>query len=416
VRRFRCDRQEFAGALGDAGTLLPIAIALVIQNGMNPTAIFLFTGLAYLGVGVYYRLPIPVQPLKAVAATVLAMGASPSLLVAAGIWMGALELLLAWTGMADRLSRVFTLPVVRGIQVAIGLFMVKSGWHMVAGSQFLPGGSGLAAGMPGRGVPTGILVAVPAAFLLLGLMTNRRLPASLVLLGAGVVLGGIVGGPAQLRAALHGPSWPAPALPTAGELVTALPLLVLPQLPLTLGNAVVCTAATARDYFGGAANRVTPRALCASQGLVNLLGSMFGALPVCHGAGGLTAHVRFGARTGGAPILLGLVFLGVALVPGASALVFLIPPAVLGVLLMYIGIEHALLMNDLLGNREGLFTCLSVGAAAVATGRIDVAFLLGIAVAWWLPRSGAFQEPPFKPGPSCPGEGLCAHLVGTPGS
>src|SRR3546814_14007024 len=90
----------------------------------------------------------------------------------------------------------------------------------------------------------------------------------------------------------------------------AFSLLVLPQLSLTLSNAVVLTALIAGDYFGHRAAHVTPVRLSVTSGLANLLLTQFGALPMCPGAGGLAAHYRFGARRGTAPLRLGLVQIG----------------------------------------------------------------------------------------------------------
>src|SRR3989337_3705411 len=106
-----------------------------------------------------------------------------------------------------------------------------------------------------------------------------------------------------------GPRLSVPGLPEPSQLLTAFVVLVIPQLPLTLGNAVIACADTARGYFRQDADRVTHRSLLISKGLANIFAGGIGGMPVCHGAGGLTAHYRFGARTGGATILLGAALL-----------------------------------------------------------------------------------------------------------
>jgi len=98
-------------------------------------------------------------------------------------------------------------------------------------------------------------------------------------------------------------------LPTARELSTAFILLVIPQVPLTLGNAVVATSDAARLYFDRRASKVTYKALSISMGLANTAAGLLGGMPVCHGSGGLTAHYRFGARTGGSNLMIGTVCL-----------------------------------------------------------------------------------------------------------
>jgi MFS superfamily sulfate permease-like transporter len=124
----------------------------------------------------------------------------------------------------------------------------------------------------------------------------------------------------------------------------AFSLFVLPQLSLALTNAVVLTAPIAGDYFGERAAHVTPARLSITSGLANLMLTPFGALPMCHGAGGLAAHYRFGARSGTAPLVLGLVLLAFALLPGGLGLAALaaIPAAGLGALLLRASGELAL--------------------------------------------------------------------------
>jgi MFS superfamily sulfate permease-like transporter len=94
-----------------------------------------------------------------------------------------------------------------------------------------------------------------------------------------------------------------------GEVWRAVELAVVPQLPLTLTNAVIVTAALCRDLFPERAGRATVRNLALTSGAMNLLLAPFGAMPMCHGAGGVAAQHRFGARTGLAPVLLGMVLL-----------------------------------------------------------------------------------------------------------
>ncbi|MBI1819313.1 MAG: hypothetical protein HYR81_03180 [Nitrospirae bacterium] len=123
--------REIGGGLGDLGILLPLAILLITNNGLSPAAVFIFVGLHYLITGYYFKIPLPVQPLKAVAVTALAMGATPRLVGTAGILMGGILLILAFGNLASLLGKIFTRPVIRGIQLAIGLFLVKQGLSLM---------------------------------------------------------------------------------------------------------------------------------------------------------------------------------------------------------------------------------------------------------------------------------------------
>ena len=115
---------------------------------------------------------------------------------------------------------------------------------------------------------------------------------------------------------------------------------------------------------------MTPKRLSITSGLANLLLTPFGALPMCHGAGGLAAHYRFGARSGTAPLVLGLVLFTLAMLPGGFGLVMLaaIPAAALGALLLMAAGELAL-TKRLFDGRPSCWPVIAVTAGA--TGWFD---------------------------------------------
>jgi sulfate permease, SulP family len=129
---------DVAGAFGDVGVLFPIAIALITLNHLNPTALFLVAGLTYCLAGWYFQIPIAVQPFKAVAAIALALSLSPSTVASAGLLMGLLLLLVGITNLAGWMAKLFTLPIVRGIQLGLGLVLARDGWRLVMGSRSGP--------------------------------------------------------------------------------------------------------------------------------------------------------------------------------------------------------------------------------------------------------------------------------------
>ncbi len=108
IGSYRFNRSEFAGSLGDLGTLIPLSIGLVTINGLSFSSVFLWVGLFYLLSGVYYNLPIPVQPLKLVSAIAIAFPEKISLPVisATGLLFGGALILLAFTGLIDWLARL----------------------------------------------------------------------------------------------------------------------------------------------------------------------------------------------------------------------------------------------------------------------------------------------------------------------
>jgi SulP family sulfate permease len=361
---FLCSWSEISGAFGDLGILLPLAVSLITVNGFPATAVFFGIGVAYILTGLFYRLPLPIQPLKAVSAIAIAYGLSTAVVVAAGWWMGLILLFLAVTHAWSWLDKWFTRPVIRGIQLGLALLLVQSGVALASRPQVVPGGEERVITLAIGTLPAGWLVALVAAGLLIWALRQRRWPASLTVLAFGVLVALTVGGGTRLMGHIRlAMTFPRPAMPAAGDMAQALFLLVLPQLPLTLGNAVYATVDTAQTYFGTRAQRVNPRNLLTTMGIAQLLAALFGGVPVCHGSGGLTAHYRLGARSGTAPVLMGLLCLALALFVDGNALpiLALIPYPILGTLLIFVGIQHGLLARDLRGWEEWAVAGLTAG-------------------------------------------------------
>ncbi len=361
MSRFRFTLSELSGALADLGVLLPLALALIMLNGVNATSAFAVIGLAYLLNAFAYRLPIPVQPLKSLAATALALGLAPGVVNAGAWWMAMIFLGLALTNAARSIAVLFPKPIVRGIQLGLALLLMNSAWTLIR-PQGCPDPFDLWLVLGGLAV-LGLLVLV------------RRDWASLGVIAFGVATALARSG---LPALTFAPALPVPTLPAMSDLGPALWLLALPQIPLSLANSVFSTEDAARQYFAQAAEHVTPRRLLATMGLGNLAAALFGGVPVCHGCGGLTAHYRLGARTGGAPLMLGTFFLLVGLLGGKTLLPILqlIPFPILGVLLAYVGAQHALLARDLNGRGEWL-PALTVALVAWLTRNLAIGFAAG---------------------------------------
>lgn len=379
-KAFRFDRVELAGSFGDLGTLLPIVVAMILINRLSPTLVFLSFGLFYLVTGYFYRLPVPVQPLKAVGAIAIAYPAqiTESVIGAAGVIFGALLLFLALTGLVDKLARFFTQAVVRGIQLALGLVFLRKGVQLIVDPNlFLFGAAGRLADYP-----MNMILGVGVFALVLWLLDNRRLPASIAALIVGIVAGLALGG-LDGRGFSFGPTPIRWIAPSANDWWVALVMLILPQIPLTIGNACVGTADTCNVLFPGDSRlkRTGAGNFALTMGLANLPTGFLGGVPMCHGTGGLAAHYRFGARTGGAPIMIGAIFVVLALAFGEAGLTLLslIPNSVLGVLLIFAGLELCPLVRSLKTNEE-YFVALLISGIALSVPNMAWAFLVGIGV------------------------------------
>jgi MFS superfamily sulfate permease-like transporter len=261
--------------------------------------------------------------MKAVAAVLLTVGISPAGLAASGVMIGVALLVLGLTGWITRLARVVPQSVLAGLQAGLGLALALVSFNLMA---------------------TAPVIAMVTLGLLLGFLLAPRYPSAVIGLIAAIVLAQVLDVPGMQFGTMAPVAFSIPSLPSLAEMQRAFSLFVLPQLSLTLTNAVVLTALIAGDYFGERAAHVTPARLSITSGLANLLLTPLGALPMCHGAGGLAAHYRFGARSGTAPLLLGVALLAFALLPGGLGLATLagIPAAGLGALLLMASGELAL--------------------------------------------------------------------------
>jgi SulP family sulfate permease len=370
-------RVEFAGSLGDLGTLIPLSIAMIVINGLNATAVFLLVGLFYIGSGLYYRLPMPVQPLKAVAAIAIASGMDASTIAASGYLMGIILLLIAITGVVDNLAKLFTKSIVRGIQLGLGLILLGKGIEFISKDALLMNGG--AGSVLFWNLSLNTLVGMLGVLLVVLLLSSKRLPAAIAVILFGIAISVFSGGLNEL--AIDVGFVPVSLfMPGQTMLLNALFLLVIPQIPLTIGNAVIATADTARTLFGEEkTKRSTFKSLSTSMGIANLGAGALGGMPMCHGAGGLAAHYRFGARTGGSNLMIGAVFVIIAVVFGkmAISLFGLIPNSILGVLLLFAGLELAMLIKDVTEKKD-LFVVFFIAGIALATTNMGIAFIAGM--------------------------------------
>ncbi len=386
---------ELAGSLGDLGTLVPLAVGMIMVNGLSPTGLFLTVGLLYILGGLYYGVPIAVQPMKVIAAYAVASACTASQVTTSGLLIGVILLLLGSTGLVDKLSKVVPLAVVRGVQLSTGLLLLSRGVGFVAGNSGLQLANGGAEpwltvsslSLLGLSVPFSLVLGAIFLAVTLLLLDNRKFPAGLVVVLGGLLVGALLTtseGFETIRFGLHLPSLLPFGMPTQTDLGFVLIALVLPQLPMTLGNAVIANRDLSNQYFPQGKKRVTDRALCVSMGLANCFAFLVGGMPVCHGAGGLAAHYRFGARTIGSNIFIGTIFLLLAIFLGKGGLaaVRLLPLGVLGVLLMFAGAQLALTIMDL-KDRPGLFTALVMAGIALASN-LAWAFCVGLMLAWFL--------------------------------
>jgi hypothetical protein len=378
----RFDRQEVSGAFGDLGTDLPLLVGVIVAAGLDAGTVFLLFGALQIATGLLYRLPMPVQPLKAVAAIVIAQRIGGGVLAAGGLAIGAFMLVLAATGTLEGIARIVPKPVVRGIQAGLGLQLSQ-----LALTRFVP-----------QDGASGYVLAAIAFVIVLVLLGNRRVPPALVLVPFGLIWAAItwpagVASPFAVTAPHVAPVWPA-----HGEWLQGILLLALPQIALSLGNSVLATRQIATDLFP---DRVPPSVtrIGLTYAAMNLTAPALGGIPVCHGSGGMAGHYTFGGRTGGSVIIYGSFFIlsSLALSGDASVFARLFPAAILGVLLLFEGVALLALLRDLMDDSRALKTALLCGLAAVSLPYGYVVALVGGTVLWHIAQRRARSEPSVVP-------------------
>jgi MFS superfamily sulfate permease-like transporter len=322
----RYDRFELAGAFGDLGTLIPFLVGYITINRMDPVGVLVAFGLFKIFAGLYFKTPVPIQPMKAIGTAAISHPAAitQGAIWASGLFTGVLWLVMGLTGAVTWIARITSRPIVHGLVLGLGLGFIVEGVRMMQGDALLA------------------VVAVAGTFLLL---SYERVPAMLILLGFGVTVE-VMREPSLLselgRVSFH-LRLPEFALTKIGweDLATGVLVLGLPQVALTLGNAVIATVEENNSLFPD--RPITVRAIAVDHGVMNLVGTSLGGVPMCHGAGGMAGHVRFGARTGGALVILGalVLFAGLFLGDSVGTLFRLFPRSLLGVILLFGGLELA---------------------------------------------------------------------------
>ena len=315
-KSFEFNLRELAGSMGDFGTLFPLAIGYIVVNGLNPAGFLVMMGLANIVTGLVYSLPMPIEPMKVLAVVAIAQGWSPSMIYASGFSMGVIWVILAATNLIGWIAKITPKSVVWGIQITLGILLALEAIKLLSSWWVL-----------------GILSIV----IVLVFRQNRYAPAAIVLILLGLVISLIDGTFQKI-------SLPVLTLPpltnfSLGEVWQTLLLAGFAQIPLTVTNATIATAALIKTYWPD--QPVSERKLSLNQGLMNLIVPFFGGMPMCHGAGGLAGQYYYGARTGGTNIIEGVieVLLGLFFATSVAGLFTMFPTAIIGAMMFLVGVE-----------------------------------------------------------------------------
>lgn len=348
--KIRFDRNELSGAFGDIGTDFPLVVSMILVSGLDVASVLIMFGSMQILTGLFYGLPMPVQPLKAMAVIVITQKLSGSVLYGGGLAIGLLMFFLALTGLIDWIARVVPKSVVRGVQFGVGLQLAT-----IALKNYVPAEGGIGYGL-----------AALAFAVTLSLLGNRKYPPAPYVILLGLVyaylfkldVGGLLGSFSFRLPHLY--------FPTAQDLLTGFVVLALPQIPLSLGNSILATRQLVEDFFPD--RSVSVRKISLTYSLMNLINPFLGGIPTCHGSGGIAGHYTFGARTGGSVVLYGSLYLllGFFFSTGFKEVIQLFPQPILGVILLFEGLALMRLVRDETESKTNFAIVLMVGLVAVS--------------------------------------------------
>ena len=359
--RIRFDRNELSGAFGDIGTDFPLIVGMILIAKLDAASVLVMFGAMQLLTGLLYGLPMPAQPLKAMAVLVITQKLTGNILYGGGLAIGITMFVLAVTGLIDWLARAVPKSVVRGIQFGLGMQLA-----LLAVKDYVPA--------DGR---SGYALAATAFVLTLFLLGNRRFPPAPLVILLGVAYAFTFKLDAGMLARSAGFHLPHLYWPSLADVLTGFVVLALPQLPLSLGNSVLATRQIAADLFPQ--KPITVRKISLTYSLMNLINPFFGGVPTCHGSGGLAGHYAFGARTGGSVIIYGSIYLilGLFFSQGFQMAIQIFPKPILGVILAFEGLVLMRLVRDMAASKADFAVVLLVGLMCVG---LPYGYVLGLVV------------------------------------
>ena len=369
--RIRFDRNEFSGAFGDIGTDFPLIVGMILAAGLDAPSVLIVFGALQVFTGLTYGMPMPVQPLKAMAVIVITQKLAPRILYGGGLAIGIVMLLLTVTGLIGWVARIVPKSVVRGVQFGLGMQLASLALRDYVTADAWPGYA-LAA------------IAFVITLLLLG---NRKFPPAPFVILLGIAYAFLFKLDGASLANSVGLSLPKLNRPEWNDVWVGFLVLALPQLPLSLGNSILASQRVADDLFPE--KKVTVRKISLTYSLMNLVSPWFSGIPTCHGSGGIAGHHAFGGRTGGSVVIYGALYLTLGLFFGGgfSTAIKLFPLPVLGVILLFEALALMKLVRDMLSNAADFFIVLLVGLIAFGLpyGYV-VGVVLGTVIAYVMPK------------------------------
>ncbi|KAL3921512.1 MAG: hypothetical protein SGILL_002710 [Bacillariaceae sp.] len=429
---------EVSGACGDFGTLIPLLVAMARGRTIYLAPTLFLSGVVHILTGLYWDIPMPLQPMKAIASLAIAQELSRIQVTTAGVGIGICFLLLSIKGAIDFVNKWIPLAVIGGLQLGVGWKLALKGIHMI---QQLPWWFASSVDCISLAILCGLLClyglrrkvpspsnqrqdamteedneeadetdsTIPEAS---EISTCQRLllhpPVGIILFLLGIILAIIQVTTNNSADNPNDSATPEPLLVNALRNATASDWRIglvsgtLTQLPLTTLNSCLSVCMLAHTLFPAhnKIQRLSRQSVCISIGLVNALLCPLGMMPTCHGAGGLAGQHKLGANTGVSMVLLGVFKMALGILACQGSLLRILdalPASILGILLVVAG--HELAMTGVVkvaessslnnnnnnnnnsgrgnGNTDSMSVCLITALVIVGTGHTHVGALSG---------------------------------------
>lgn len=344
----RFNRNELSGSYGDIGTDLPLIVGMVVACRLDPSSSFLMFGVMQIMTGLAYGIPMPVQPLKAMAVLMISQKLSGNLLYGAGLSIGILMMLLTVTNVLRWIVKIIPKSVVRGIQFGLGLNLA-----MLAMKDYVQS-DGLA----------GYIIAGLGFILMILFIGNKKYPPAVFVIMLGVIYASFSTIDFTKLFNNFGVHLPVFNIPQKDDIINGFLLLAIPQIALSISNSVIATKRTVDDLFPEKAFSVNK--IGWTYSIMNLINPFFSGIPTCHGAGGIAGHYSFGGRTGGSVVIYGMLFLiiGLFFSSGFSEFVKFFPMPILGIILLFEALSLMSFIKDITPSKKCLFVSFVVALIA----------------------------------------------------
>ncbi|MCU0473715.1 MAG: putative sulfate/molybdate transporter [Bacteroidales bacterium] len=356
----KLNRNEFSGAFGDIGTDLPLIIGMLLATNLEMSNTLIVFGILQIITSLIYGIPMPVQPLKAVALIVITQKVSASVIWGGGLAIGVIMLIITLTGLLTWLNKIIPKTVIRGIQLGLGIQL-----SLLAMRDYIPADKTI-----------GYIFVMIAFIIAIILIGNRKYPPAVFILILGFVYVIFFKNVPFSEIGIAVPHAYFPHL-TYKDIMTGLVVLAIPQIPLSLGNSIFATNQIVKDLFPG--KKISVKKIGFTYSVMNILASLFGGIPVCHGSGGIAGHYTFGGRTGGSTLIYGLFYLilGLMFSNNSPELLQIFPKPLLGVILLFEGIALIILVKDIITDKKMFFIAIVV---AICANGIPNGYFIGLIV------------------------------------